>query len=131
LVSTTSATTTKADDTSMVECEAGGKTTWEPLWCAQATTELCDSKDWKAKDGLENVQCACHCRKLRPHIVMYLIDDMGFNDFAYSPDLQEAWGYLHRSLLPKGIHINTSYSDPLCAPSRTSFLSGRFFSPTF
>lgn len=55
---------------------------------------------------------------------MMLIDDMGFNDFVGSDDMTLAWRHVN-SILPQSIHINSSYGEPVCGPSRSAFLSGR------
>ncbi|CAJ1345925.1 unnamed protein product, partial [Effrenium voratum] len=88
--------------------------------CPEVSASLCDSAEWK-RTG----KCACHCKKYRPHIVMLLVDGMGFNDFVDSSDLDIAWPFV-KSLLPKSIKINSSYAEISCAPSRASFLTGRW-----
>lgn len=70
-------------------------------------------------------KCECTCRRMRPHIIMMLIDDMGFNDFVGSTDMEVSWPYVNSLVGSAAIHINSSYGEPVCGPSRSSFMSGR------
>lgn len=59
-----------------------------------------------------------------------LLDDLGFNDFLDSDDLSVAWETTN-SLLTGGyggtaLYANNTYGECLCAPSRSTFMSGRF-----
>eukprot|EP00913_Durusdinium_trenchii_P025117 g23577.t1 len=70
--------------------------------------------------------CDGKCRPYRPNIVMILANSMGFNDFFDSTDLTaSAWPYV-TSILPESIRLNSSYAEVASAPSRASFLTGRW-----
>ena len=57
--------------------------------------------DWngaiKAVEGLKGLtfirsgRCHCHCKKYQPHVVFFLLSNLGFNDFADSTDMAHAW----------------------------------------
>merc|ERR1712183_1210204 len=52
-----------------------------------------------------------------PHVAFIMVDDVGFNDFIDTKDMQAAWEKTF-ALRASGILINRSYSDAICAPSR-------------
>ncbi|KAL8618779.1 hypothetical protein ACOMHN_000207 [Nucella lapillus] len=58
----------------------------------------------------------------RPHIVMIVVDDLGWNDVDWRDSS------LHtpvlRQLAAQGVVLNQSYVQPVCSPSRAAFLSG-------
>ena len=60
----------------------------------------------------------------RPHIVMIVADDLGWNDVSwrdssmYTPELEK--------LASKGVILNQSYVQPVCSPSRAAFMSGYY-----
>ncbi|CAK8996958.1 unnamed protein product [Durusdinium trenchii] len=87
----------------------------------EVNSAKCDSSEWKLTG-----KCRCHCKKYRPNIVMILANSMGFNDFFDSTDLTaSAWPYV-TSILPESIRLNSSYAEVASAPSRASFLTGRW-----
>lgn len=91
------------------------------------TTELCNSKQWR-----EEHTCSCKCGFFKPNLVFMMMDDMGFNDFIDSTDLAGAWpesNKVRNGAAPYGgnsVYVTTTYSESLCAPSRSAFMSGRF-----
>eukprot|EP00435_Cladocopium_sp_Y103_P042759 s477_g11.t2 len=87
--------------------------------CPEVTADLCDG-DWK-----QTGECSCHCKRYRPHIVMLLVNSMGFNDFVDSSDVSTGWPFL-KTVLPTAIRINSSYVEVGSAPSRAAFLTGRW-----
>jgi len=89
--------------------------------CSEAAnTFTCASASWKDKG-----YCGCSCLRLRPHIIFILTDDLGFNDFVNAEDMGPTWKHTQR-LAQSGILINSTYTQPLCAPTRMAFLSGRW-----
>ncbi|XP_071482207.1 arylsulfatase B-like [Diadema antillarum] len=60
----------------------------------------------------------------RPNIVFFLADDLGFNDIGYhnpamkTPNLDR--------LAAKGIKLENYYVQPVCSPTRSQLISGRY-----
>uniref|UniRef100_H2ZAS2 Sulfatase N-terminal domain-containing protein n=1 Tax=Ciona savignyi TaxID=51511 RepID=H2ZAS2_CIOSA len=60
----------------------------------------------------------------KPHVVMVLVDDMGWNDVqwnnpnVYMPNLQ--------ALAEEGVILNHAYAQEKCTPSRAALLTGRY-----
>ncbi|KAM7400102.1 hypothetical protein PAMA_004685 [Pampus argenteus] len=63
-------------------------------------------------------------RKDQPHILFILIDDQGFNDIGYhnptikTPTLDK--------LAAEGVKLENYYVQPICTPSRSQLLTGRY-----
>ena len=61
-----------------------------------------------------------------PHVVLFLIDDQGFNDIgAESTDLSWATPRLE-ALADGGVRLTRYYSMHLCTPARAALLTGRY-----
>ena len=60
----------------------------------------------------------------RPHIIFVLADDYGFNDVGYhgskikTPNLDK--------LASEGVKLENYYVQPICTPTRSQLLSGRY-----
>ena len=60
----------------------------------------------------------------RPNIVFVLADDYGFNDIGYhgseirTPNLDRLAG--------EGVKLENYYVQPICTPTRSQFMSGRY-----
>lgn len=60
----------------------------------------------------------------RPNIVLFVIDDLGWNDTGYqgaeytTPTLDK--------LAEEGIRLKQHYVQPLCSPSRSALLAGKY-----
>ena len=61
----------------------------------------------------------------QPHLVFVLIDDMGFNDFYTSSDLSAAWSNVGQLASSECLLLENFYTQPICTPSRGSFITGR------
>ncbi|KAM9844969.1 arylsulfatase I-like, partial [Aulostomus maculatus] len=67
---------------------------------------------------------AAPTQKNQPHIIFILIDDQGFNDIGYhnpnikSPTLDK--------LAAEGVKLENYYVQPICTPSRSQLLTGRY-----
>lgn len=60
------------------------------------------------------------------HIVFFLLDDAGWNDFGYnSVDIEGATPNID-SLATKGVLLKNYYSQPSCTPARASLLTGQY-----
>ncbi|XP_026230608.1 arylsulfatase I-like [Anabas testudineus] len=63
-------------------------------------------------------------QKKQPHIVFILIDDQGFNDIGYhnptikTPTLDK--------LAAEGVRLENYYVQPICTPSRSQLITGRY-----
>ena len=73
------------------------------------------------------VYCASVAAEQPPHIVFILVDDLGYNDFAYqSSDLKDiAWTNVNK-LVPDALKLEKYYTQPICTPTRGAFMSGRY-----
>ncbi|MBA2638557.1 MAG: sulfatase-like hydrolase/transferase [Nocardioidaceae bacterium] len=56
----------------------------------------------------------------RPHVVVFVLDDMRYDDMAWMPHVQAL-------LVDRGVLFTSNYSShPLCAPARASLLTGQY-----
>ena len=59
-----------------------------------------------------------------PHIVLFLLDDAGMNDWGYtSIDIKSATPYMD-SLAAQGVKLTRYYTEHSCTPARAALLSG-------
>eukprot|EP00434_Breviolum_minutum_P007927 symbB.v1.2.006992.t1/scaffold426.1/size206518/7 len=61
----------------------------------------------------------------KPHIIMHVIDDFGWNDPGFRNENEISTPTLNL-FHEKGITLDQYYVQPSCSPSRATFLSGRF-----
>jgi len=93
-------------------------------WCAK------HSQPWDKKCSFDACAGCSACETVgatplkQPHIIMFMMDDLGFNDFIESPDMSPLWVHTKKAA-SKGVHVNASYGECLCSPSRSTFMSGR------
>eukprot|EP00729_Bicosta_minor_P030136 gene30136-6801_t len=66
--------------------------------------------------------------KKQPHICFFLIDDYGHSDIGYHNELNE--GLLRTpnldALASAGVKLESYYVQPICTPTRSQLLSGRY-----
>lgn len=78
------------------------------------------------------LRCSAYCPRcrspsasaLRPHIVLILADDVGWNNVAWTNSRVRQPHLL--SLAQGGIVLNSLYATPACAPSRAALMTGRY-----
>ena len=81
----------------------------------------------RAGAGLQQQTCAAAAAP-RPHIVILLFDDAGYNDlgnFQQGSKDQCTMPHLNR-LMDEGIRLKQFYSMPLCSPTRAALMTGRY-----
>ena len=63
----------------------------------------------------------------RPHIVMALFDDLGANDLGiFSGGIQTPKTPFMDSLMREGIRLKQFYVQPICSPTRSALMTGRY-----
>jgi arylsulfatase A-like enzyme len=65
----------------------------------------------------------------KPHIIFILADDLGWNDVPFRTSEAATGGLLAPNidgLARSGVILDQYYVQPLCSPSRTSLMSGRY-----
>ncbi|KAG9281164.1 arylsulfatase I [Astyanax mexicanus] len=82
------------------------------------------SWDWTSPNQVENEPAAALPGHRAPHIIFILTDDLGFNDIGYhnpairTPTLDK--------LAAEGVKLENYYVQPICTPSRSQLLTGRY-----
>lgn len=61
----------------------------------------------------------------RPNVVVLLADDAGWGDYGFSGNTQVATPHIDR-LARGGASLDRFYVQPVCAPTRAEFLTGRY-----
>jgi arylsulfatase A-like enzyme len=61
-----------------------------------------------------------------PHIIMLLVDDMGYNDVGWAGDDFEGLTPTLSELQDNGVELGSYYTQQLCTPSRAALLTGRY-----
>ena len=61
----------------------------------------------------------------KPHLAFVLVDDLGYNDFFTSQDLDFAWPKT-AALAKDSIQMTNYYTQPLCTPTRGALMTGRY-----
>jgi arylsulfatase A-like enzyme len=73
----------------------------------------------------------------KPHIVISLVDDLGFADVGFNTKNPHAYTPFVDSLAHQGVILDRHYGYAFCSPSRSSLMSGRYphhvnqFNPDF
>jgi arylsulfatase B/arylsulfatase I/J len=68
--------------------------------------------------------CSVRGKGAQPHILFILADDFGYNDIGYhgseikTPNLDKLAG--------EGIKLENYYVQPICTPTRSQLMSGRY-----
>lgn len=61
-----------------------------------------------------------------PNIVIFYLDDVGYNDWAYSSSDLSQFMPTMIELSSEGIRMNEYYAQQLCTPSRAALLTGKY-----
>ncbi|CAM1306618.1 Uncharacterised protein g4415 [Pycnogonum litorale] len=59
-----------------------------------------------------------------PNIVFIVADDLGWNDVSWHNS--EIWSPNLQKLVEQGVELNQYYVQPICTPSRSAFMTGRY-----
>lgn len=72
---------------------------------------------------LASLALSQHPRPIRPHVVMFVIDDLGWADVGYlkGSDVTGATPVID-NLATTGILLDKYYLQPVCSPSRAAFM---------
>uniref|UniRef100_A0A3P9KVE5 Arylsulfatase I n=1 Tax=Oryzias latipes TaxID=8090 RepID=A0A3P9KVE5_ORYLA len=85
-------------------------------WDLMSPNQLENTPDQSFNDRASGVQ--------PPHIVFIMTDDQGFNDIGYhSSDIKTP---TLDKLAAKGVKLENYYIQPICTPSRSQFITGRY-----
>uniref|UniRef100_A0A3Q2Y7Z4 Arylsulfatase I-like n=1 Tax=Hippocampus comes TaxID=109280 RepID=A0A3Q2Y7Z4_HIPCM len=83
-----------------------------------------DERRIDGKDDVENDTAAAKGARKQPHIIFILIDDQGFNDIGYhNPSIKTP---TLDKLAAEGVKLENYYVQPICTPSRSQLLTGRY-----
>eukprot|EP00116_Pleurobrachia_bachei_P009942 sb/3470204/ len=68
--------------------------------------------------------CAAAKKKTSPNVIFIFADDLGYNDVGFQgSDISTP---VLDNLAENGVILEQHYGQPMCAPSRASFISGRY-----
>ena len=94
---------------------------------------MADAAAASLREPSRPLQAAKNMSGSRPNIIFVLSDDLGFGDVGYSQPNNSS----HRMSTPhmqrmadEGLIFVTGYSGPICAPSRTTLMTGRHMGHT-
>ncbi|XP_028283037.1 arylsulfatase I-like [Parambassis ranga] len=74
--------------------------------------------------NVQNEEEAAQTNRNQPHIIFILIDDQGFNDIGYhNPSIKTP---TLDKLAAEGVRLENYYVQPICTPSRSQLLTGRY-----
>ena len=62
----------------------------------------------------------------KPHIILILADDLGFNDVGYNANGSLIKTPNIDALAEGGVKLNNYYVQPQCTPTRSQLLTGRY-----
>src|SRR5262245_37435800 len=63
--------------------------------------------------------------ELKPNIVFFLADDVGYNDVGFTGGTEIKTPHLDK-LAKAGARLDAFYAQPVCSPTRAALLTGRY-----
>lgn len=71
---------------------------------------------------------AAAAKLARPHILLIVADDLGWNDVGSfnGPGLATPYAPVMDELMERGIKLKQHYSEAICSPTRGALMSGRY-----
>jgi arylsulfatase A-like enzyme len=77
------------------------------------------------------VVAACEARDSRPNIIVYMVDDLGWNHISAGQATMGTHGDIYHTpnverLANSGLSFTHAYCQPNCAPTRAAMLSGQY-----
>lgn len=90
------------------------------LLCVDASK----TRNWTKSETERTQNLTLEQEPRRPHLIFILVDDQGYNDIGYhNPRIQTPT--LDR-LASEGVRLESYYVQPICTPSRSQLLTGRY-----
>ena len=71
------------------------------------------------------VLATCSAALAKPNVVIFLADDAGWGDYNHSGNTQVRTPHID-SLAREGVSLDRFFVQPVCAPTRAEFLTGRY-----
>ena len=62
----------------------------------------------------------------RPHIIIFLMDDVGWADVGFHASGSDMHTPTLNSLAASGVELASMYAQPVCSPTRAALLQGRY-----
>ena len=98
---------------------------------ATGTTSTADRNRPAGPGGHLRAAAAAAARPSRPHIALFLFDDLGFNDIADFA-AEEGGGHtpctapVMQRLMAGGVKLKQFYAQPICSPTRSAIMTARY-----
>lgn len=90
------------------------------LLCVDASK----TRNWSKSETEQTQNLTLEQEPRKPHLIFILVDDQGYNDIGYhNPRIQTPT--LDR-LASEGVRLESYYVQPICTPSRSQLLTGRY-----
>ena len=76
----------------------------------------------------KTADAAAATKPARPHILLIVADDLGWNDVGSfnGPGLATPYAPVMDELMAQGVKLKQHYSEAICSPTRGALMSGRY-----